>query len=155
MAQAGSQVQEGNSGCQIWRDQTGHCLLLHLQSLKGGFTDPVISRIINNQIYMPESHTLIGFPWPTCEEISSSHTNTRKRKCFLTKTRTKPKLFCLFWIGIREGSLSILLIKTCSGSCMRHLWKPVTHHLLLYYFIKSRADVFVYKMMEILSQKEI
>ena len=39
---------------------------------------------------------------------SSSQTNNQKRKCFLTKTRTKPKLFCLFWIGIWEGSLSIL-----------------------------------------------
>ena len=34
--------------------------------------------------------------------------------------------------------------------------KPVTlSHLLLYYFIIPRAGIFVYKMMEILTPKEI
>lgn len=105
---------------------------------------------------MPVSHRLLRFPWPTCEEMitPTSHTNNKRENASLTTTRTKPKLFCLFWTGIRDGSLSIL-----------HLLQWILYetplenlsHITFFYInsLNQRADAFVYKIVEILSQKEI
>lgn len=87
----------GKPGCQVWRGQIGLCLLLHLLSLKGMFTDPVISSIINNHIYVPIPHRLISVPlvhmWGCNPPL---HTKLPKEKCFfLTKIRTKSHLFSL------------------------------------------------------------